>query len=184
MGPLRPRAERHRRSRRISGRAREGCRSSRASTSSRFSVDSRETTRRISVADLARRLDTVARQPRAARLSGRRERDQSADAHRGDAPGGLRLARTRSSACARRCRWRTSTFCAAFFNSFVVNYLVRLRVTTHVTTAIVERLPIPTRDDAPAACRTHRRARAAPVAAPRSPRLGAAERARRAACIS
>jgi hypothetical protein len=32
------------------------------------------------------------------------------------------------------------------FNSLVVNYLVRLRVTTHVTTAIVERLPIPTVD--------------------------------------
>jgi hypothetical protein len=38
------------------------------------------------------------------------------------------------------------------FNSLVVNYLVRLRVTTHVTTATVERLPIPTRDDAPGAC--------------------------------
>jgi hypothetical protein len=32
------------------------------------------------------------------------------------------------------------------FNCLVVNYLVRLRVTTHVTTAIVERLPIPTVD--------------------------------------
>jgi hypothetical protein len=39
------------------------------------------------------------------------------------------------------------------FNSFVVNYLVRLRVTMHVTTATVERLPIPTNDAAPAACR-------------------------------
>jgi hypothetical protein len=29
------------------------------------------------------------------------------------------------------------------FNSLLVNFLVRLRVTTHVTTAIVERLPIP-----------------------------------------
>src|SRR5262249_52925358 len=29
------------------------------------------------------------------------------------------------------------------FNSFVVNYLVRQRVTTHVTTVVVERLPIP-----------------------------------------
>jgi hypothetical protein len=41
----------------------------------------------------------------------------------------------------------------ALFNSFVVNYLVRLRVSTHVTTAIVERLPIPTRAHAPAAAR-------------------------------
>jgi hypothetical protein len=31
----------------------------------------------------------------------------------------------------------------ALFNSFVANYLVRLRVTTHVTTAIVDRLPVP-----------------------------------------
>ena len=29
------------------------------------------------------------------------------------------------------------------FNSFVANYLVRLRVTTHVTVAIIERLPLP-----------------------------------------
>jgi hypothetical protein len=39
------------------------------------------------------------------------------------------------------------------FNSFVLNYLIRLRVTTHVTTAVVERLPVPTRRDAPGACR-------------------------------
>jgi hypothetical protein len=35
------------------------------------------------------------------------------------------------------------------FNSFIVNYLVRLRVSTHVTTAIVERLPIPQRNRFP-----------------------------------
>jgi hypothetical protein len=34
-------------------------------------------------------------------------------------------------------------FLAAMLNSFVANYLVRLRVTTHVTVAIVERLPLP-----------------------------------------
>jgi Eco57I restriction-modification methylase len=39
-------------------------------------------------------------------------------------------------------------FLCGMFNSLVVNYLVRLRVTTHVTTAIVERLPIPREDDA------------------------------------
>jgi len=39
------------------------------------------------------------------------------------------------------------------FNSFVVNYLVRLRVTMHVTTGTVERLPIPAPEAAPAACR-------------------------------
>ncbi|MBI4486368.1 MAG: N-6 DNA methylase, partial [Acidobacteria bacterium] len=40
-----------------------------------------------------------------------------------------------------------------FFNSLVVNYLVRLRVSTHVTTGIVERLPIPRADQMPRACR-------------------------------
>ena len=39
------------------------------------------------------------------------------------------------------------------FNSFVLNFLVRLRVSTHVTTAIVERLPVPTREQAPTAAR-------------------------------
>jgi hypothetical protein len=34
-----------------------------------------------------------------------------------------------------------------------VNYLVRLRVTTHVTTAVVERLPIPRQEDGPGAFR-------------------------------
>jgi hypothetical protein len=38
-------------------------------------------------------------------------------------------------------------FLCGLFNSFVVNYFVRMRVTTHVTTAMVERLPIPGRDD-------------------------------------
>jgi hypothetical protein len=42
---------------------------------------------------------------------------------------------------------------SGFFNSLVVNYLVRLRVTMHVTTATVEQLPIPTTEGAPAACR-------------------------------
>jgi hypothetical protein len=36
----------------------------------------------------------------------------------------------------------------ALLNSLVVNFLVRLRVSTHVTTAIVERLPVPCEDDA------------------------------------
>jgi hypothetical protein len=40
-------------------------------------------------------------------------------------------------------------FLCGMFNSFVANYLVRTRVGTHVTTAIVERLPVPAppRDD-------------------------------------
>jgi hypothetical protein len=37
------------------------------------------------------------------------------------------------------------------FNSFVLNYLVRLRVSTHVTTGIVERLPVPRIEEAPGA---------------------------------
>ena len=34
-------------------------------------------------------------------------------------------------------------FLCGVFNSFVANYLVRLRVSTHVTTSIIERLPVP-----------------------------------------
>jgi hypothetical protein len=48
---------------------------------------------------------------------------------------------------------RTQHFLCGLFNSFVVNYLVRLRVTTHVTKGTVERLPIPTAEAAPAAFR-------------------------------
>ena len=44
-------------------------------------------------------------------------------------------------------------FLCGLFNSFVLNFLVRLRVTSHVTTAIVERLPVPTRHDRPRAFR-------------------------------
>jgi hypothetical protein len=36
-----------------------------------------------------------------------------------------------------------SWFLCGVFNSFVANYLVRLRVTTHVTVTIVEQLPVP-----------------------------------------
>lgn len=38
---------------------------------------------------------------------------------------------------------RAQHFLCGMFNSLVVNYLVRMRVTTHVTTSIVQRLPIP-----------------------------------------
>jgi hypothetical protein len=44
-------------------------------------------------------------------------------------------------------------FLCALFNSFVINYFVRFRVSTHVTAALVEQLPIPTRDHAPSAHR-------------------------------
>jgi hypothetical protein len=46
---------------------------------------------------------------------------------------------------------RDQHFLCGLFNSFVLNYLVRLRVTTHVTTATVEHLPVPTREMSPAA---------------------------------
>jgi len=44
-------------------------------------------------------------------------------------------------------------FLCGLFNSFVVNYLVRQRVTTHVTTAVVEQLPLPRQSDGPSAFR-------------------------------
>ena len=44
-------------------------------------------------------------------------------------------------------------FLCGVFNSFVANYLVRLRVTTHVTTATIARLPVPRADDGPRAFR-------------------------------
>jgi len=44
-------------------------------------------------------------------------------------------------------------FLCGLFNSLTINFLVRLRVTTHVTTSIVERLPIPRRAQAPTAFR-------------------------------
>jgi hypothetical protein len=45
-------------------------------------------------------------------------------------------------------RTRAQYFLCGLFNSFVVNYFARLRVTTHVTASLVERLPIPTEDQA------------------------------------
>jgi hypothetical protein len=44
-------------------------------------------------------------------------------------------------------------FLCGMFNSLLINFLVRLRVSTHVTTAIVEQLPLPTWRHAPRACR-------------------------------
>ena len=34
-------------------------------------------------------------------------------------------------------------FLCGMFNSFVANYLIRLRVSTHVTVAVIDRLPLP-----------------------------------------
>jgi hypothetical protein len=44
-------------------------------------------------------------------------------------------------------------FLCGLFNSLVVNYLVRLRVTTHVSTSTIESVPMPARETAPAAYR-------------------------------
>lgn len=49
-------------------------------------------------------------------------------------------------------RWAQHALCG-LFNSYVVNYLVRQRVTTHVTTATVEQLPLPAPRDRPDALR-------------------------------
>ena len=43
---------------------------------------------------------------------------------------------------------RAQQFLCGLFNSLVLNFLVRLRVTTHVTTSMVERLPVPREDQA------------------------------------
>jgi hypothetical protein len=48
---------------------------------------------------------------------------------------------------------QSQLFLCGMFNSLVVNYLVRRRVTTHVTTATIEQLPIPRREDRPRAFR-------------------------------
>ncbi|HEY2905700.1 MAG TPA: N-6 DNA methylase [Vicinamibacterales bacterium] len=48
---------------------------------------------------------------------------------------------------------RDQHFLCGVFNSLLINFLVRQRVSTHVTTAIVEQLPIPTWSQAPGACR-------------------------------
>jgi hypothetical protein len=52
-----------------------------------------------------------------------------------------------------RLSLRKQHFLCGLFNTFVLNFLVRLRVTTHVTTAIVESLPVPRQDDSPGAFR-------------------------------
>ena len=57
---------------------------------------------------------------------------------------------------------RTSSCSAACSTASSLNYLVRLRVSTHVTTAVVERLPVPTRERAAGRPRD-RRAVGAPV---------------------
>ena len=75
-------------------------------------------------------------------------------------------------------------FLCGLFNSFVVNYLVRMRVTTHVTTATVERLPIPGARPFAARVPGDRRAGAPAVPARRPRRVGAVCRHRLRRSIS
>ena len=84
----------------------------------------------------------------AARVSRRGQRHQPDDADRRHAARRVRLD-AHPLLPAHAAAVRAQHFLCGLFNSFVVNYLVRLRVTTHVTTAIVERLPVPLRGWAP-----------------------------------
>jgi hypothetical protein len=68
----------------------------------------------------------------------------------------------------------TQYFLCGLFNSFVLNYLVRLRVATHVTTAIVERLPVPRCERSPVGREISSLARW--LATPPSTSLGAGRR--------
>jgi len=72
---------------------------------------------------------------------------------------------------------RAHDFLCGLFNSFVVNYLVRLRVTTHVTTATVEQLPIPTPLSRAGGVHRDRRARAIARAPGRRERIRTPQRA-------
>ncbi|HEX7138066.1 MAG TPA: hypothetical protein VF219_09480, partial [Vicinamibacterales bacterium] len=118
-----------------------------------FRVDLGESARCISVTDLSRRLE-VGRVNRA-RLG---YRDVASATNRltiiaGILPAGC--VSTHTVFCLRTpLALGDQHLLCGLFNSLVMNYLARLRVTTHVTTAIVERLPAPTRGEAPAACRT------------------------------
>ena len=118
-----------------------------------FRVNAGGAVRRIGLRALSRRLDAARiRTPRLA------YRDVASATNRltllaGILPAGC--VSTHTVFCLRtRHRLADLHLLSGFFNSLVVNYLVRLWVTTHVTTAIVERLPIPTRGQAPEACRT------------------------------
>ena len=95
---------------------------------------------RHELADERRRHASAA--PRPSRLPRHRERDQSPHADRGDRPAARGhdphavLPENAAPADAQHVS-------CALLNSFVANYLVRLRVNTHVTVALVSRLPVP-----------------------------------------
>jgi len=118
-----------------------------------FQVDTTRVGRRIGVTEVARRLD-VARIGRA-RLG---YRDVASATNRvtliaAVLPPGCACTHTVFTLRDARSSADQHLLCG-LFNSLTVNYLARLRVSTHVTTAIVEWLPLPTRQAAPALCRT------------------------------
>ena len=85
------------------------------------------------------------------------ERHEPADADRRHAPARLRLD-AHGLLPADAAAAPGPAFSLRALQQLLVNYLVRLRVTTHVTTAIVERLPVPHGPGAPAAFAGDRRA--------------------------
>jgi hypothetical protein len=117
-----------------------------------FRVDVARSTRGISVAD-------------ATRLLGREHVGRPRLAYRDVASATNRVTLI-AAVLPRRCVSTHTVFClrtplplkdqqflCGLFNSLVVNYLVRLRVTSHVTTGIVEQLPLPVPETAAAAQR-------------------------------
>jgi hypothetical protein len=118
-----------------------------------FRVDVTRSTRRIRFADLRRRMD-----PERISRSRLGYRDVASATNRVTIVAAILPAgcvSTHTVFCLRTpLPLADQQLLCGLFNSLVVNYLARLRVATHVTTAIVEGLAVPTRDSAPAACRS------------------------------
>ena len=116
-----------------------------------FSVDLTSTERWIAPSDARRALGDRCEQSRLA------YRDVASATNRVTLIAALlppACASTHTLFCLRtRMSRRLQHLLCGLFNSLVVNFLVRLTVTTHVTTAIVEQLPIPSWRHAPGAAR-------------------------------
>lgn len=112
-----------------------------------FAVDLQSATRSIHADDAAQRLGSRVRRARLA------YRDVASSTNRQTLIAALLPAAcvsTHTVFCLKTSLVLADQYClCGLFNSYMVNYLVRLRVSTHVTTAIVEQLPIPTRDARP-----------------------------------
>ena len=118
-----------------------------------FRVDVESARFGITARNAGRLLDARAVRTAAARVSGCGQRHQPADAHRRDSSAPVRVDAHGLLSAHAAAALGDQHFLCGLFNSFVVNYLVRLRVNTHVTTAVVEGLPIPRRSAGPRACR-------------------------------